>query len=246
MDFIEAVRWIQSFADYEAAPLDRVARERLALGPLRALLERLGNPQRGRGTVHITGSKGKGSTAAMIAALLQGCGFRTALYTSPHLHTIRERIQVDRALIGQEEFARLASMLRVEAEAVIASGQRLTTFELLTALGFLHFREACAEWQVVEVGLGGTLDATNVLDEKDVCVFTPIGLEHTAILGDTVAKIATDKAGILRRGARAVMGLQRESAAEVLRAACARLDVPLLEVASVCQLSRGRAGLDEQ
>ena len=123
---------------------------------------------------------------------------------------------------------------------------RLTTFELLTALGFLYFRETDAAWQVVEVGLGGTLDATNVLDEKDVCVFTPIGLEHTAVLGDTVQKIATDKAGILRPGVRAVMGLQRESAADVLREQCERLGASLVEVAESCQLARGRSSLDEQ
>lgn len=246
MTFAEAAAWILSFANYEMAPLDRTTASRRELGPLRALLSQLGEPQRGRGTVHLTGSKGKGSVAAMIAAMLRACGLRTGLYTSPHLHTIRERMQVDGEPIAEAEFARLCSLIRPHAEAIVDGGARLTTFELLTALGFLHFREQGAEWQVVEVGLGGTLDATNVLDEKRLCVFTPIGLEHTEILGDTVQQIAADKAGILRPGVHAVMGLQRESAAEVLRAACVERGATLVEVASACQLALGRSGLDGQ
>ncbi len=246
MTFAEAAAWILSFANYELAPLDRATASRRELRPLRDLLARLGDPQRGRGTVHLTGSKGKGSVAAMIAAMLRACGLRTGLFTSPHLHTIRERMQVDGEPIAEDEFARLCSLLRPQVDELLAGGARLTTFELLTALGFLHFREQGAEWQVVEVGLGGTLDATNVLDEKQLCVFTPIGLEHTEILGDTVQQIAADKAGILRPAVRAVMGLQRESAAEVLRAACAERGATLVEVASACQLARGRSGLDGQ
>ncbi len=246
MDFGEATTWLLSFANYEMAPLDRTTAARRELRPLRELLSRLGEPQRGRGTVHITGSKGKGSVAAMIAAMLRACGLRTGLFTSPHLHTIRERMQVDGEPIAEADFARLTAVLRPHVEALITGGEKLTTFELLTALGLLHFREQDAAWQVIEVGLGGTLDATNVLDEKQLCVFTPIGLEHTEILGDTVQQIAADKAGILRPGVHAVMGLQRESAAEVLRAACAERGATLLEVASVCQLSRGRSGLDGQ
>src|SRR5206468_3679253 len=123
----------------------------------------------------------------------------------------------------------LLDTMRPVVEQINAEGEhgRLTTFELRTALAFLYFKERAVEWQVIEVGLGGRLDATNVLDEKDLCVFTPVSLEHTKILGDTVVKIAADKSGILRRGARAVMGLQRESVADVFRAGCAALDVPL-------------------
>jgi len=246
VDFTAAASWILSFANHEVTPLDG-ATAPLRLVPLRNLLSRLGEPQHGRGSVHITGSKGKGSTAAMIAAMLQGCGLRVGLYTSPHLHTIRERMQLNGVPIPPEEFARLTSLIRPHAEAVDQSGTgRVTTFELLTALAFLHYREQGADWQVIEVGLGGTLDATNVLDEKDLCVFTPIGLEHTQVLGSTVAQIATDKAGILRRGVAAVMALQRESAAEVLRAACSAQQARLVEVANDCQLSRGKVSLDGQ
>jgi dihydrofolate synthase/folylpolyglutamate synthase len=243
MDFHEAEDWLLGFANYEITPLDAAPAARLELQPLRELLRLSGDPQQGRRSVHITGSKGKGSVATMIAALLQASDKRVGLYTSPHLHTIRERIQVDGAYIPEADFAMLTSELRTRVGGM---RQRLTTFELLTALAFLYFQRQEVDWQVIEVGLGGALDATNVLDKKQLCVFTPIELEHTAILGNTVAQIATDKAGILRPGVRAVMGLQRESAAEVLRAACAALSVPLVEVATTCQMSRGRAGLDGQ
>lgn len=244
----EALRYLYSFANYEFTPLDKASAAQLDLRRMRALLARLGDPQHGRHTVHLTGSKGKGSTAAMIAAILQRAGYRTGLYTSPHLHHETERVRVDGKPIPEGEFIRLLEEMRPAVEAVNALGEygRLTTFELRTALAFLWFREQAVQWQVVEVGLGGRLDATNVLDEKELCVFTPVSLEHTQILGNTVAQIARDKSGILRRGARAVMGLQRESAAEVFRAACATLDVPLEEVAQSCRMAPGRADRDGQ
>jgi dihydrofolate synthase / folylpolyglutamate synthase len=246
--YADALRYLYSFANYEFTPLDRASAATLDLRRMRALLERLGNPHTGRRTVHITGSKGKGSTAAMIAAILQGQGYVTGFYTSPHLHRETERIRVDGEPIEEDALVRLIDEMRPVVEELNAAGAhgRLTTFELRTAVASLYFRERGVQWQVVEVGLGGRLDATNVLDEKDLCVFTPISLEHTRILGDTVAKIATDKAGILREGVRAVMGLQRESAADVIRARCADLGAQLEEVAQTCKMSPGRADLDGQ
>lgn len=248
LSYDDAIRYLYSFANYEFTPLDHASAATLDLRRVRTLLARFDDPQRGRHTVHITGSKGKGSTAAMIAAVLRRAGHRVGLFTSPHLHRETERVQVDGESIPEGDLARLVEALRPAVEEINAAGEhgRLTTFELRTALAFLYFRERGVDWQVVEVGLGGRLDATNVLDEKELCVFTPVSLEHTRILGDTVAKIAADKAGILRRGTRAVMGLQRESAAEVFRAACAGLDVPLEEVASACRMAPGRADADGQ
>jgi dihydrofolate synthase/folylpolyglutamate synthase len=246
MEFVEAAAWILDHTNHEVVALDGAPAARLELRPLRALLERLGDPQRGRGGVHLTGSNGKGSTAAMIAAMLSGAGAHVGLFTSPHLHTMRERIRIDGEPIAADQFAVLATDMRPHVEATEAEVGRLTVFELLTALGFMAFRAAGCDWQVIEVGLGGTLDATNVLDEKQVCVFTPIDLEHTAILGNTVAQIATDKAGILRPGVRAVMSLQREPAADALRAAAARLGVRLHEVAQECALRRDKVSLDGQ
>jgi dihydrofolate synthase / folylpolyglutamate synthase len=244
--YAEALRWLYRFTDYEMTPLATATAARLELAPLRDLLARLGDPQRGRHSVHITGSKGKGSTAAMVEAILRAAGERTGLYTSPHLHHETERIRVDGEPIDRDTFIRLIDAIRPHVEEVIAAGGRLTTFDLRTALGFLAFRERGVAWQVIEVGLGGRLDSTNVLDEKDLCIFTPVSLEHTQILGNTVAEIATDKAGILRRGARAVIAPQRESAADVFRARCAELDVPLEEVATACALTVERADADGQ
>lgn len=248
LTYADAIRYLYGFTNYEFTPLEQAPAAVLDLRRMRALLARLDNPQLGLKTVHITGSKGKGSTAAMIAAMLRGTGARTALYTSPHLHREVERIQVDGEPISEAYFSRLVESIQPAVAAVNEQAEfgRLTTFELRTALAFLCYREQAVDWQVIEVGMGGRLDATNVLDEKALCVFTPVSLEHTRILGDTVAKIATDKSGILRRGARAVMGLQRESAADVLRGACQALDVPLEEVAAVCKMAPGKADLDGQ
>ena len=240
MEFADAAAWILNHTNHEVVALSGAPAQRLELRPLRALLARLGEPQRGRGGVHLTGSNGKGSTASMIAAMLQGAGARVGLYTSPHLHTMRERIRIDGEPIAPDDFAALTVELMPHAAATEAETGKLTVFEILTALGFMAFRAANCDWQVIEVGLGGTLDATNVLDEKQVCVFTPIDLEHTAILGNTVAQIASDKAGILRPGVRAVMSLQREPAADALRAAAARLGVTLHEVAQECALRRDK------
>lgn len=246
--YADALRFLHRFDNYEFTPLSRASAATLDLRRMRGLLARLGDPHTGRRTVHITGSKGKGSTAAMIAAMLRGAGHSVGLYTSPHLHRETERTQIDGRPLSEEEFVRLMDELIPAVGLANASGEfgQLTAFELRTALAFLAFRRHALDWQVVEVGLGGRLDATNVLDEKDACVFTPVSLEHTQILGNTVAEIARDKAGILRRGTRAVMGLQRESAAEVLRAACAALDVPLTEAAQACQMAPGRVSEDGQ
>jgi dihydrofolate synthase/folylpolyglutamate synthase len=249
MDYPEAVRYIFGFTNYELTPLHASPASAFQLARLRSLLDRLGNPQLSARTVHITGSKGKGSTARMIAALIEAASpGHVGLFTSPHLHTARERIAIDGAPISEREFAQLATELRSHAETENAGhpDDPLTTFELLTALAFLAFRERACDWQVIEVGLGGTLDATNVLDRKSLCVFTPISLEHTAILGPTTAAIATDKAGILRRGVRAVLGLQDSSAGGVLRRACEQLDVQYACVATACSWSGSVQTLDGQ
>ncbi|MGE3596142.1 MAG: folylpolyglutamate synthase/dihydrofolate synthase family protein, partial [Dehalococcoidia bacterium] len=246
MTYLEALRWLYSFTDYEMTPLSAASAAKLELAPLRDLLARLGDPQRGRHSVHITGSKGKGSTAAMIEAILRAAGERTGLFTSPHLHHETERYRIDGEPIAQDALVRLVEQIEPHVAAVFAGGGRLTTFDLRTALGFLAFRDAGVTWQVIEVGLGGRLDSTNVLDEKNLCVFTPVSLEHTEVLGNTVAEIATDKSGILRRGTRAVMAPQRESAADIFRARCAELDVSLEEVATACALSIERSDTDNQ
>lgn len=249
MDYREALAYLRSRDDWErsGSPADAA---RWDLGRVRSLLARLGNPHTEPGasreaasrTVHLAGSKGKGSVAAMIASVLREAGYRTGLYTSPHLHRMVERIAVDGEPVSAEEFARLLEMVRphVEAEDAAAAPEAglLSTFEVVTALAFCHFRDRGVGWQVLETGLGGRLDATNVFDRKSLCIVTPISLEHTAVLGDTVAKIAAEKAAIITPETPVVMGLQRESAAEVVREACAEKAAPLREVARECALTR--------
>ena len=248
MTYAEALGWLYDLAGRHFTPLAKASPADLSLERMRVLLARLGNPQLGRRAVHITGSKGKGSTAVMMAALLQQSGARVGLFTSPHLHHETERYRVNGEPVAEADLRRLIETVRPVVDELDAAGEhgRLNTFDVRTALAFLHFQERGVEWQVLEVGIGGRLDSTNVVDDKDLCIFTPISLEHTQVLGKTVAEIATDKAGILRPGVPAVMGLQRESAAEVLRERAAELGAPLVEVAQACKMAAGKADLDGQ
>ena len=237
MDYVESLRYLYGLADFERS--GRFA-DRADLAPMRALLEELGDPHLGRVTVHIAGSKGKGSVAAMVASVLQAAGLRTALYTSPHLCRFTERIQVDGAPVSNEEFAAGLGDVAAAIERVKLRlpGRQLVTFDALTALGFLLFRRHEVQAQVIEVGLGGLLDSTNVFDKKECAVITNIGLEHREILGDTIPEIAAQKAGIIVPGCTTVMAPQRESAAEVIRAVAKEKGSPLTEVALVCHLRR--------
>jgi len=215
---------------------------------MRSLLTRLGDPYLGRRTVHIAGSKGKGSVAAMVASVLKHAGVSVGLYTSPHLHRFVERIVVNGDAISEDDFGRLVEELAPHLEAEDADGSygTVSTFESLTALAFLYFRERAVDFQVLETGLGGRLDATNVFDAKEVCVITPISLEHTAILGDTVPQIAEEKAGIIMPGSTVVMSPQRESAGDVIRRVCAERGATLVEVAQSCALTRKAHDRDGQ
>lgn len=181
---------------------------RRGLRRVRALLARLGDPDRAVPVVHVAGSKGKGSTAAMIASALAAAGHRTGLFTSPHLHSFRERIAVAGEAVPPSGFATLAERVESAAVALERSDPDLgtvTTFEYLTAMGFLAFAEAGCDVAIVEVGLGGDYDATNVVDPL-VSVITRIDFEHTAVLGDTLPAIAAAKAGIIKPGRPVVVG----------------------------------------
>lgn len=181
---------------------------------MRALLARLGNPERRLGTiVHVAGTNGKGSTVAMIAQVVRAHGLRAAQYTSPHLATVRERIADGDGWIDEESFVAAAD------EVWAAGGRELTFFEQLTAIGFQALARRRPDVTVLEVGLGGRLDATNVV-ESDVAVVTGVALDHQAMLGETLELIAVEKAGIFRRGKPAILGASGEAAAlPALRAA---------------------------
>ena len=231
LPYREAIDWLLSFADFERSGRFQ---DRPDVAPMLALLERLGNPHLGRTTVHIAGSKGKGSVAAMVESILRSEGLLTGLYTSPHLHSYCERIRIDSNPVSQDEiFAFLVEeQLRpaVEAELEILDDRRFVTFDLLTALAFLIFRDY-SDIQIVEVGLGGRVDSTNVFETKEVAVITPISLEHTAILGDTVEQIAREKAAIIRPGCTVVMASQPYQDAErVIREFAQAAGAPVIDV----------------
>jgi dihydrofolate synthase/folylpolyglutamate synthase len=212
------------------ARLGTIARKgliRLELDAMRALLTRLGSPQRLFRSVHVAGTNGKGSTAAMVESALRAAGFRTGLYTSPHLESYRERIQLDGAPITP---AWLLTMLDTR---VLPAARQLelvpTEFDLLTATAFLTFAEAEVDIAVIEVGLGGRLDSTNVLDDPLAGVITSIGLDHTDRLGETIAAIAAEKAGIIKAGRPVVTSATGEALA-VIQATAAGLGAPVTAV----------------
>jgi dihydrofolate synthase/folylpolyglutamate synthase len=215
---------------------DRIDFERRAAQPgdlkldrMRALLARLGDPQDAFGVVHIAGSKGKGSTAAMLESVLRHAGHRTGLFTSPHLVDVRERIQVDAEMIGRDEVAALMVELRPHVEAMEREGQPPTFFEVGTTLGFLYFQRRGVKIAVVEVGLGGRFDSTNVVDPL-VSVITSISYDHTAILGDTLEKIAFEKAGIIKPGRPVVSGVTAPEARAVIERVAAERGAPLVQL----------------
>jgi len=193
-------------------------RDRLGLDGTRALLAALGNPERSFRAVHVAGTNGKGSVCALIERALRECGVRTGLFTSPHLVDFRERIRVDGLWAGEAALA--AALRRIEA---LPESRDRTFFEVTTALGFLDFAARGVEWAVVEVGLGGRLDTTNVL-APDLCVVTPVGLDHTEILGTTIRAIAAEKGGIVKPGVPVVIGagMDPEARAVLLEIAAAR------------------------
>ena len=163
--------------------------EKCGLSNMRALLERLGSPEKGLRCVHVAGTNGKGSTCAMLERMLRACGLKTGLYTSPYLMHYGDRIRVNGLPIPDGDFVRLTERVREAVEALLDEGVRPTAFELGTAVCFLYFAEQRVDVAVIEVGMGGRLDATNVI-VPEVSVIAPIGMDHTHILGDTLTLIA--------------------------------------------------------
>ncbi len=202
---------------------------------IRRLLGKLGNPQNQLKFVHIAGSNGKGSTAAMLASVLSAAGLNTGLYTSPHLWDFRERFQVNSAPISQGELVELTAQVLDQAEDE-------TEFELMTAIGMLHFLRSKCDLVVLETGLGGRLDSTNVIPAPEAAVITHIGLEHTELLGDTVEKIAEEKAGIIKPGCGVVLYEQGYSIYSLFEYLCHSLHSGLRLTVEPVVLSAGLEG----
>lgn len=230
MDLQQTLDYIYSYINSETSPGAR-SPEHYDLRRMYQIMSRLGNPQDAAPSVHITGTKGKGSTSAMLAAALFASGYDTGLYTSPHLLDMRERIQVNGQPIPVTDLIALVERLKPHFEAVhqAALYGKLTTFEVLTALGFAYFGQRAAGFQVLEVGLGGRLDATNIISHPQVCIITSISYDHTEVLGDTLAKIAAEKSGIIKPGCVVVIPPQADEAREVIERRCRELGVKLLQ-----------------
>jgi len=217
--FQEAVYFLEGGANLERKARWTYSAKRLDLGRVERLLEFLGNPHRSFRSIHVAGTKGKGSTAVLIASCLQAAGYKTGLFTSPHLVSPCERMRVNGNPVPEDAFCRLLGKVRDYVAAGRAQGRLCapTYFEILTALGFEYFRQKRVEWAVVEVGLGGRLDSTNVL-LPECCVITPIGFDHTDKLGTEIESIAAEKAGIMKPGVPVVLSPQRYAGAlEVLK-----------------------------
>ncbi len=194
----QAIEWIDGL---------RYASEKKGLDNMLALMESMGNPHKQLKCLHIAGTNGKGSTCAMLERMLRENGYKTGLYTSPYLMRYNERMRVNGIPIGDEAFMEIAAVVRDKAETLAEKGTYCTWFELGTAIAFEWFRRENVDFAVIEVGLGGRLDATNVI-LPEVCLLAPIGLEHTKILGDTVELIAGEKAGIIKQDVPCVIALQ--------------------------------------
>jgi len=211
MAYQEALDYLYSFVDYSLTRAFRYSPEKFDLGRMEKLLARLDNPHRKYKVFHLAGTKGKGSTAAMIASALREAGYHVGFYTSPHMHDFAERIQVDGQSINHLDIVELVNQIKPH----VAMIEHLTTFELTTALGFLYFAQQGVDIAVVEVGLGGRLDATNLVDPM-VSVITSLSYDHMAVLGYTLSQIAAEKAGIIKPGRPVVLAPQKDEARQVV------------------------------
>jgi len=207
---------------------------KLGLDSMRRFLLTLGSPQNSVPAIHVAGSNGKGSTAAFLSSILVEAGYHVGLYTSPHLVNVEERIAIDQQPIAPDAFAAAATLVRSRVEQAIAAGdldRPLTYFEFLTAMAFHVFQKQACEMQVVEVGLGGRLDATNTIDKPLLCIVTRIDLEHAEHLGSTLEAIAAEKAGIARPGTPVLTFERRPETLAALKAAVQKAGGTLMDVA---------------
>lgn len=225
LEFQKSLDYLYSFIDYSLTRVSRYAAEKFDLARVKTLLERLGDPQNSFKSIHIAGTKGKGSVSALIDSSLQVAGYRVGFYSSPHLQDYTERIRVNGANIPKRDFISLLDEIKPHIEYV----PQITTFELTTVLGFMFFAKMKVDLAVIEVGLGGRLDATNVIDPV-VSVITSLSYDHIQVLGDTLAKIAFEKAGIIKQGCPIVLAPQKDEARRVVEKVALERHAPLTHV----------------
>ena len=237
----KALDYLYSFVDYSLTRNLRYSPEKFDLTRMEALMERLGHPERAYPVIHVAGTKGKGSVSAMCASALQAAGYTTGFYTSPHLHEYTERIQLNGAPIGKQAMVDLLEEMKPHIDAI----ERLTTFEITTALAYLYFARCKAGAAVIEVGLGGRLDATNVVTPM-VSVITSLSMDHMNVLGDTLAKIAFEKAGIIKPSRPVVLAPQKDEARLVVERVAQERGSQLLQVGKSVHFAASAHSLDNQ
>ncbi len=223
--YLKTLDYLYSFVDYSLTKADRLAQANFDLSRMVELMHRLGDPHKAYPLIHIAGTKGKGSVTAMCSSILRAAGYRTAMYTSPHLEDYAERIQVNGVPIPHHNLVELVNRIKPEIESI----PQLTTFEITTALAFLYFKEMGVDAAVIEVGLGGRLDATNIVSPI-VSVITSISYDHTFVLGDTLGAIAAEKSGIIKTGIPVVSAPQEPEAMAVIEQISGQKGAPLAVV----------------
>ena len=222
----QAMRYLFDRTDYERQSRLRYNVTTFNLDRMQALLKALGNPHKKLKTVHIAGTKGKGSTATMLARMLEANGYKTGLYTSPHVTTLHERIAVNGGMITERQMLRLINRVHGPVEKLAAGGDAPTFFEIMTAMAFMHFGDQKVDFAVVETGLGGRLDSTNVI-EPAVVGITSISIDHQNLLGNTIDCIAKEKAGVIKAGVPVVTVPQDPKAMRILKKEAAAMKAQL-------------------
>ena len=236
-----ALDYLYSFIDYSLKHSSELAKAEFNLDRVFALMAELGNAHTKYPIIHVAGTKGKGSVCALCASALQAAGYKTGLYTSPHLLDYTERIQINGEPISHEQLVELVE----EIKPAVAKIPKLTTFEITTGIGFLAFAQQNVDAAVFEVGLGGRLDATNVVRPK-VSVITSLSYDHMAVLGNTLAKIAGEKAGIIKEGVPVVSSPQKDEALQVLKRVAKQRNCLFVLVGKDVKFERLTSSLDEQ
>ncbi len=234
--YAKAIEFLMSHTDYEKMRVVRYNTTTFDLDRMRTLLRHLGNPHTKFRTAHVAGTKGKGSTCHMLAAMLQAGGLKTGLYTSPHIVDMRERIRIDGDLIPHDRFVELVKRVEPVLKRMVHTGERATFFEIFTAMSFCYFADQKVDIAVIETGMGGRLDSTNVIT-PEVCAITSISKDHMAVLGNTLAKIAAEKGGIFKKDVPAVTCTQDAEAMAVLQRVALGAKAPLLVVGQEIEFS---------
>jgi dihydrofolate synthase/folylpolyglutamate synthase len=245
-EYQSAINKLLSLADFERKSRQNSPPD-FHLKRTALLMDALDNPHLKVPVIHVAGTKGKGSTCAMITSALDACGYRTGLFTSPHLHRMTERFRVNMRPVDENTFVDLFTRIWPIASEIGTRGDAglVSVFEFQTAMAFLHFAEIKADVAVIEVGLGGRLDSTNVV-MPELSVITPIGLDHTSVLGETIRQIAAEKAGIIKPGVPVVSAGQPPEAMEVIQSTASRLDSPLTLASSVREVTAAVRSLSGQ